>query len=407
VTGFFNRIFWAVALGEVGLTLYLYLKARKLAQGVFITRAAPKMSREKELIEIEYTLSNETGFALHQFKFSDEFDGIQVGRIDLECDLPPQTKKSIKTQVRLNAGMGIKTFKPLLLNIQDELGLFHFRLQFELTQELEVYPFLEETPLLENSLSPEAIRFGFYEISKRGDSNLFIGTRDYRYGDPVKHINWKLSKKTQQVVVNEFEKNTNTFVTLLLDLDLKNQLGLGELSTWEWAKDLALSVCANEIGRNNMIQVLCHNIFIRFSSGPSQLTTIERHFTHHELSASDSDSHFKHLSNLPSEGQVYFVCPMITTPSIQETFRLLKRLKMSGQNVIIFVLDPYQELTQAIRGGMRSTIMVMERHAREEFARHAEELGKLGIRLVSLRVGKGIDFQAQILKHAHDLLEVK
>lgn len=247
ILGFFKPLFWAIGLSNCLMIFYLYKKTLSLCHGITITRKVPTFSREKRQIEIHYTISNETAFRLLGLEFNDEFDGVESGHVKIKVEkvISPHTQIHFAKKLTLDAGMGLKIFRPINIKIADELGIFDFSIQFFQENQIEVYPFIEETPALKASVSPDSIEFGFYEMPKRGDSNLFIGVRDYRHGDPVKHINWKLSKKTQTVVVNEYEKNTNTFITLLLELDLGNQLGIGEHSTWETAKDLALSIANN------------------------------------------------------------------------------------------------------------------------------------------------------------------
>lgn len=206
--GFFKPIFWAIGLSNIFLIGFLYMKTFKLCHGLTITRKAPVFAHEKNEIEITYSISNETSFVIDNLEFTEKFDGIQAGffKVNSERSIPAHTRLSITRKVILNAGMGVKVFKPIILNFRDDIGIFDFKIQFFDEHEIEVYPIIEETPVLKASISPDTIGYGFYEIAKRGDSNLFIGTRDYRHGDPVKHINWKLTKKTNKVVVNEYEK---------------------------------------------------------------------------------------------------------------------------------------------------------------------------------------------------------
>lgn len=409
VLGFFKIIFWAIALSNTAVLVFLYLKTKSLCYGLTVTRKAPAFAHEKNEIEVVYSISNETAFPIDNLEFTEDFDGIQAGSFKIVPGrtIPPHTKITVIHKLILNAGMGVKTFKPLAINFRDDMGIYDFKIQFFDEHEIEVYPIIEETPVLKASISPDTIGYGFYEIAKRGDSNLFIGTRDYRHGDPVKHINWKLTKKTNNVVVNEYEKNTNTYITLLLDLDLDNQLGFGGLSTWEAAKDLALSITANEIKKNNLIQVISNNLHIEFGSGKNQLSTIEKHFTLHEMTSSSETQHLKYLQNLPAKSQIYYICPMLTSAKIIETFEFLKKLKMLGQEVVIFALNPYEELKLTIKGDMRLAIMEMERHATEEFKKKNIEFQSMSIPLTILKVKPNLDLRDQLLKEAHDLLEIK
>jgi uncharacterized protein (DUF58 family) len=409
VLGFFNASYWPVCGSTILLTLYLYKKTSKLCHGVSIVRHIPTFSKEKTEITVIYKVSNETGFKLNALSFQDEFDGVQDGVFTVISlkSIGAQTQVTIKHKIFLNAGMGIKEFKPIKLSIRDELGIFDFKVEFLGTQEIEVFPFLEETPNLKNSISPDSIEYGVYELSKRGDTNLFMGTREYRRGDPVKHINWKLTKKSDKVIVNEYEKSTNTFVTLLLELDLKSQSGSGEISTWEMTKDLALSICNNEINRSNSIQVISNNLFIPFGTGKNQMAMFEKHFTLHELQNSENTDHMRHLSHLPTRGQVYFICPIFLSQQSLEMLEQLKKLKDLGHRVIVFTINPLKEMASDSIGKTKLNLLEMNRHLEENLERVKTELKRHGIPIISLSASKVASLSSQIVENGKELLEVK
>ena len=67
--------------------------------------------------------------------------------------------------------------------------------------------------LLENSSSPLA--------SERGciaDETQFKGIHDYRYGDSIKHLNWRILARQGELAVNEYQPVIPRLVTFVLDL---------------------------------------------------------------------------------------------------------------------------------------------------------------------------------------------
>jgi uncharacterized protein (DUF58 family) len=398
----------SLVIANVLLLTGLYLMARRRVEGLQILRKVPAVSREGEELPVTYVFSNASGFSLDEIHFVQEFDGTQAGQFAVSTgrDLPAQTSFEVRSRVRLNSGMGVKTFKPIRLLFRDPLRIFEFEVEFDQTQEVEVYPKLQELPPLKAAISPDSITFGLYEIPNRGESSLFIGTREYRHGDPVRHINWKLSRRSGKIIVNEFEKNTNAHVTLLLDLELDHQIGRGSVSTWEGVKDLALGIAAAEIEKHNQLQLIANNLYVPFGTGHGQLVSIERHFTLHELAALRSDQHLVPLQHLPSRGQVYFICPMYTSPHLLETFETLKRLAAQDQRVVVFLVDPYQALLKEVNIAFRSSLLEVERHVRGEFVRIERELVAQGIRVVKLRISEAQDFGRQLRSEAFDLLEL-
>ena len=184
-------------------------------------------------------------------------------------------------------------------------------------------------------------------------------------------------------------------------------MGFGELSTWEAAKDLALSISMNEIRKNNLIQIVSNNLYIPFGSGKNQMMIMEKHFTFHEMVNSSELNYLRHLNNLPEKGQIYYICPLVMTPKSVEILELLRKLKMDGQSVVIFVLDPYETLVQSIKGDMKIGIREMDRHAREEFKNLEMKFQKIGLPIIHLKVKKEKMLYEQVVKNAQNLIEVK
>ena len=309
--------------------------------------------------------------------------------------------------MNLNGGMGVKTLHPTTIEITDELGIFHFKIEFDDEKEIEVAPHIEEISNFKTSISPDSIEYGLYDIAKRGDSNPFIGTREYRHGDPVKHINWKLTKKSQTVVMNEFEKNTNSFVTLIIDLDYQNQLGVGAFSSWELAKDLAMSIAVNEIKKNNHLQILSSNLYIPFSTGKKQLALIEKHLTLHEISPEKSIHYHHLLANLPRKSQIYYICPKLATDEIKKNLDLAHNLQLMGHNVVIFVMDPYEELIKLADKDLKSTLRLIQRQVLDFFYEKEIEFKEINLSFFEIQANPQQGLKEQLFQNANRILEKK
>ncbi|MES2525651.1 MAG: DUF58 domain-containing protein [Bdellovibrionota bacterium] len=408
IHGWFNHTLWALTISVSFYLFYSFMRARLLAQNLQVKRIAESKGREKEDFEIHYEISNGSGFFLPAFSFRQKFDGVQDGSFEVVAPegIDPQTRKRLSVKVPLNAGMGIREMGDFCMHVHDELSLFPYRVDFSGTQEIEVHPLIVETPQLIKSISPDSTEFGFYDVQKKGDSNLFIGTREYRHGDPIKNVNWKLSRKSMKLIVNEFEKNTNTYITLLLDLELNSQVGLGAISTWEAAKDLALSIAANEIKFRNYVQVLSQDIHIPFGTGEAQMVSMERHFTYHEMAKSGID-HLVHLQGLPSQSQIYFFCPLIHTRNITETLDVLKKLRLMGHRVTVFGLDPYQGMKKAASKDAFAPLLIAGEEARKQFSVVSDDLKRAGIPFVRLDVSEKISLRDMIRVRAKHLIDMR
>jgi uncharacterized protein (DUF58 family) len=405
--GIFYRPFWALGLSSIILLLFIYFKTLKMAQGISVKRNHPDLAREKEELVVRYQVYNKTSFSMTELNFLEQFDGVSNGffRVLSKRKIPAHTSLVLNRKIQLNSGMGIKTFKPIILYLTDELGIFTFQIQFYQQTEIEVRPYLVNTPFLRNKISPDSIHFGVYDLDIRGDSILFIGTREYRMGDPVKHINWRLSMKYGKVIINEYEKYTNTYISLFLELDLENQMGRGENSTWELAKDLALSIAEKEIERSNFVQIVANNLIIPFDTGKSHFETIERHFTLHELN-SGQKSLFPHvMSDLPRNGQVYYLFPKLSSPKIKENLDYFFKLKGQGHGVVFFTFDPFDFLKKSYKGDFLVGLREMDRIVDQEFLKIEKQCQSAGIPLVTIELKKNLNFRDEILNLGSKIVE--
>ncbi len=83
---------------------------------------------------------------------------------------------------------------------------------------------------LKNKFSPVTI--GMHPSGKIGGNLDFIENRNYNLFDPIKRINWKLYARKEKLYVKEFERETNSSFTIIIDtsLSMKNKLELLKLS---------------------------------------------------------------------------------------------------------------------------------------------------------------------------------
>jgi uncharacterized protein (DUF58 family) len=114
---------------------------------------------------------------------------------------------------------------PIELQSGDLFGLFKSEALEQLVTHVWVYPNKAPIPAGMINLSPKK---PIGELRTRSwifhDSTRFAGIRDYRFGDSVRHVDWKATARGQTLKVREFESEAQHSVILALNLDT---LGLG------------------------------------------------------------------------------------------------------------------------------------------------------------------------------------
>jgi len=141
---------------------------------------------------------------------------------------------------------GRYTLPPLVSENNGLLGLFHARISTGEPQRLTVYPwYLPEAQWQAGQRRP-ALMLG---SGRPGAGADLLGTREYRPGDPARHIHWRSSARRDTLVVKEFEEERNP--GLVVVLDTSQELGEGRDTTLEYSVKLAATLAryATAVGR--------------------------------------------------------------------------------------------------------------------------------------------------------------
>ena len=78
--------------------------------------------------------------------------------------------------------------------------------------------------------------------SSTGDAIEFVGTREYRPGDPLKHIHWRSWARRGEPVVKEFQEEYFCRIALVLDTFLPRGFGAAGRRSFEGALSLGASI---------------------------------------------------------------------------------------------------------------------------------------------------------------------
>lgn len=109
--------------------------------------------------------------------------------------------------------------------------------------------------------------------SHRGEGLDYHGLREYLPGDPPKRIHWKVSARTQHLMVREHQQNRSARYYLFLDLDVRKRDGEGPDSNLEHCVRLAATLCRELVTANCHSQVLL--LADEFAPSPAIFTASE------------------------------------------------------------------------------------------------------------------------------------
>jgi len=130
--------------------------------------------------------------------------------------LPPDQRVEVSVELT-PLRRGIVHFTGVTFARPDPLGLFRALVRVPLAQSVLVLP--KRYPLPPLAL-PGALKYqqgGVALASNVGQSDEFVALREYRRGDPIRHIHWRSWAKTGKPIVMEFEDEFFVRHALVLD----------------------------------------------------------------------------------------------------------------------------------------------------------------------------------------------
>jgi hypothetical protein len=142
--------------------------------------------------------------------------------------------------------------------------------------EVEILPRIIDVVSLPFPDSPENTSLGLKEAPHSGDSVNFLGARDYVPGDPPRKVSWRLSARSGDLIVKEFEKMLSSDVTFILDLNPRGQMGKHFRNSWDFMKLIAISILKSRESGLGANQLISQGLFVPFDFGKSHVDFITK-----------------------------------------------------------------------------------------------------------------------------------
>lgn len=188
---------------------------------------------------------------------------------------------------------------------------------------------------------------GLHRSTYLGRSVDFAEHRAYMPGDDIRQIDWRLFARTDRFYVKEFEADTNTSLTLLLDVSRSMSFGSEGLSKIDYARYLAACLAVFSQKQRDRIGLVTFDEDIVDFVPPSAkhlevvLHTIDR------LSTGKASDYrrplFKVAEAIHRRGIVVLISDLYDEPD--GILDAVKGLRYKGNDLIVFhILDP-AELT--------------------------------------------------------------
>ena len=277
-------------------------------------------------------------FRLNRGRLRNPFRQATVNEVQLPA-LPPQQQNEVAVEMTAWR-RGLVRFEGVTLARPDPFGLYRALRKSPLPQTLLVLPRRYRLPPL---ALPGALKYqqgGVAMASNIGQSDEFVSLRDYRRGDPPRHIHWRSWAKAGKPIVKEFEDEF--FVRHALVLDTFTTRPQSEL--FEEAVSVAPSFACTVLTQESLLDLL-------FVGAEAYCFTAGRGLAHAdqmvEILASVQPGYQQPFATLEravlEHANVVSGCICVLLEWDELRQRFVEKLKILGLPVLVFVLRPAGE----------------------------------------------------------------
>ena len=253
----FDAIIWSLLVLSAILPWYSLKSLRVECQVLLPTsaRRQPQLGGplEDETVEVKLKVTNSGRLARHFIKVLADCPFEQPPkrhRAFLLSSLNPRSA-TVFSYTATCYRRGYYTSSSTTLQSDGPLGLLVRRRTFQLPLNLTIYPTYYQMAGLPVADAAWADRGRAIKSSTAAE---FYGSREYQYGEPLKHIHWRNTARLGRFMLKEFEESNQGSVTVVFGT--RYDFGTGRETTLEYSIKIAASLaklCADSERSLNII----------------------------------------------------------------------------------------------------------------------------------------------------------
>jgi uncharacterized protein (DUF58 family) len=245
------------ALGAAWGLLLLYASgaARRRLRGIAVRREVYPSAFEEDTVDVDLVVS--AARPVRMIELGDAFGPAMAleQRMLEPGPIGPDGSRRLRYTAFCSRQWGLYPVGPVRVLASDPFGLFRASRALPEVDEFAVFPRVHDVAGLAQlgarpTLAPQEAADG-----RSGQSLLYLGVRDYRAGDDLRHVHWPASARRGSLVVKEYEIDLCPYVSVFVDLERKHRAGTGRKSTLEYVVRTASSVVWSAVRAGSFVQV--------------------------------------------------------------------------------------------------------------------------------------------------------
>lgn len=269
---------WLVAFLLFGVLIIIYHNEPTDEVSLSIDRIVKgKNFKEGDHVTVKLDVHNESDYPFHGevIDILPEHASVWEGSNINLMHIPPNSSQEMKFEI-LFERRGKYTIGPIEIRQVTQGMILENREEIETYKEVVIVPQPEKVTTY--SLPPAFLTSmgGLFRSKLVGDGLDFSGVREYRLGDPMRRVNWKVTAKYNELHSNEFEVNRATRIIIALDLT-EESIEIADASV-----RAALGLAEYLLNNRTKVGILTMGEYISYipaKSGRRHLMEITQHLT--------------------------------------------------------------------------------------------------------------------------------
>ncbi|MGH2636486.1 MAG: DUF58 domain-containing protein [Actinomycetota bacterium] len=206
---------WLLVLASclLGVTVAGFVLPGRMVAGVGLERRAPAEAFQGQEVRVALIVSNGSRGARLALDLRDEHLGTVRAFLPR---LAPGDRAIVQT-TRSAARRGVHEASDVVVASSAPFGVAERRRRIAVPSATVVYPRLVrlgELDFLESSPTPER---AIHSAPRRGTGPDYLGIREYRVGDSMRHVHWPSTARHGVVMVREFEREQTRRLVVVID----------------------------------------------------------------------------------------------------------------------------------------------------------------------------------------------
>lgn len=283
------------------------------------------------------------------------------------------------------AQRGVYTWKSIRAIASDSFGLFEVEKEIPAEGQLVVRPV--SMNLIRIPIRPRYTLHspGLNPVRLSGSSTDFLSVREYRAGDSLRRLNWRLAARhPHEMFSNEYEREEITDFGLILDARKLTGADSLEEKLFEHSVSATVSLSEAFLKQGNRVALLIfgRNMAALFPGyGKKQLKKIVWSLAQARLGSSLSLGYLEYFPTRLFPSRSFLIVLSTLGPQDEKTYA---RLRSFGYDVLLISPDPVHAISQELPPSRVNELAV--RAARIERTIQLKNLIKLGVQVIDWNI---------------------